>query len=365
MWIKNLKLNYFRNAIHKEFNFDNKKIIISGNNGSGKTSLLEAIYLLSLGKSFRTSKDSNLINIESKEAYITGQFILQEEKSLDISIDISNRKIININNKNIKKLSQLIGTINIILFTETDIDVIERSPELRRKFIDIIFSQINKDYLSALIKYYKTLQQRNLYLKFEKNNEDLLDSFNRSLVQYGVEIIYFRIIFLKEFFLLLKKVINKFNVNFLENITFKYFTNVFNNKSFDDLDINKEIIKDYFYKKLKNNYKKEKVLKFTISGPHRDDILILKDNKYKFIEFSSTGERRLLALILKMTESVFIFQHKKDLPILLLDDILLELDHKNSNLLMDYINSSESQFFITTTNEKYYNSVRDVSLVKL
>lgn len=363
MWIKKLKLNYFRNAVKKEFDFNNKKNIIIGNNGSGKTSLLEAIYLFSFGKSFRTQKESSLININSPESYIEGEFFL--ESPLNISIGISNKKTIKINNNSIKRLSELIGTINTIIFTEKDIDLLERSPDYRRRFVDIIFSQMNKDYLLNLMKYHKTVEERNAYLKTDSNDKNLIDAYNKSLVESGSELINSRILYLRNFFLLLEKEIKKFDIPFLKNIIIEYNTNVLNRDIINDENINKKKIKKEFNKKLKENFKKEKELKFTINGPHRDDIYFYKEKGYKFSDYSSTGERRLLAILIKMTEAQFLYENKNDLPIILLDDILLELDKENGDILMKYINSSNNQFFITTTNDRVYKKIIDKSLIQL
>ncbi len=365
MWIKNLKLHNFRNYFNKEFNFNNKKIIILGPNGTGKTSVLEAIYLLSLGKSFRAKKDRSLININNKESFISGKFFTKAEDELDISLSISAKKKIKVNDKNIERISQLIGRVNMILFCERDIDIIERSPEGRRKFINVLLSQIDNNYLNILIKYHKVLEERNYYLKEKKYDENLIDSYNKNLVNHGTEIIYLRTKYLKDFFSFMKKIVSDNKIISLEDINIKYYNNIIFNQEEKDLLPDKESIKKQFFSKILKNRKKEQEFKFTIMGPHRDDIIFLKKDKYRFMDYSSTGERRLLAIVMKIAEAFFLFKCSKDLPILLLDDIFLELDSRNKKLLLNYINSSENQFFIATTNENEYNSIQDMDIIKL
>ncbi|MBU1077786.1 MAG: DNA replication and repair protein RecF [Spirochaetes bacterium] len=227
MWIQHLSLHYFRNLINNEFKFNNKKIIISGKNGTGKTSILEAIYLLSLGRSFRAKKDSNLIHYNSAAGNVAGNFVLQDKEKIDIHLHISNKKIFTINNKSIKRLSQLIGIVNTILFMDKDIDIIERAPELRRKFIDIIFSRVDRKYLSTLIKYYKTLEERNSFLRASIQDQTLLESLNSSLIRYGTEIICLRMNYLKQFLIILKGLIKSYDISIYGDITVKYHTDLF------------------------------------------------------------------------------------------------------------------------------------------
>lgn len=365
MYIYTLKLINFRNYIKKEFNFKNQKIMICGRNGTGKTSLLEAICLLCFGRSFQAKKDTNLINLNNSELFLSGEFCTKDDSNLDISISISAKKNIKINNKSIERLSHLIGKVNTILFSERDIDIIERSPKRRRRFIDIIFSQIDNDYLNFLIKYQKILEQRNFYLKTRNQDKDLLESLNRNLVECGTEIVYLRLKYLKEFIIFLNNIIAQYNISCLKDMNIKYSNNITNNQNEEGMELEKQSIKDLFYKKLISSYKKEQDFKFTFIGPHRDDIIFLKDEKNRFLEYSSAGERRLLAIMLKITESKFLFENKKDLPIILLDDILLELDKENSGLIMDYINLSENQFFIATTDENEYNKIDKIELIQL
>ena len=363
MWLSNLKLHNFRNYLKNEFSFNNKKVIITGENASGKTSILEAIYLLCFGKSFRAKKDVNLINLNNSEAYLSGEFHTQTESDLNISINIGLKKNIKINNKSIDRFSRLIGSVNTILFSERDIDLIERSPDLRRRFIDIIFSQIDQSYLTHLIKYQKILEQRNYCLRNDENDENLIVSLNRNLIEHGAEIVYLRMKYLKDVFTLIYNVISQYNISCLKDLYIEYSTNVINSQEEDALDI--EGTRSLFNQKLMDAHKKELDLRFTFIGPHRDDIIFCRNEGHGFLEYSSTGERRLLSVILKITESGFLFENTKDLPIILLDDILLELDKKNSELIMNYINSSENQFFIATTDENEYNKITDIDLVKL
>lgn len=361
MWIKDLKFNYFRNSDHREFQFQNKKNLIIGDNGSGKTSLLEAIYLLCLGKSFRSKRDINLINLKYKEALVQGTFIVHNDEH-SIQVRISDKKMIKIDEKSIRKISQLIGLIQIILFTERDIDLIEQGPEKRRRFMDLIFSQLNKDYLITLLKYNKTIEERNQYLKSDIKDNTLLDSYNQSLVNYGSKIVQWRCEYFSVFLTHVEKIMNRFQLSCFSDLHIKYHCDLGDNTVEEN---NIEKISKRFHNQISQSKSREDRLRYTVKGPHRDDILFLKAKENRFIEYSSAGERRMLSILLKIAEANFLYELKKDWPILLLDDILLELDEKNSNLLMDYINSSEHQVFITTTEIGLYQKIKDYELTEL
>lgn len=363
MWIKKLKLNYFRNYEETSFNFENKKNLIIGKNGSGKTSILEAIYLLSISKSFRTNNDNNLINNNYHSLFVQGQLQTTIDEDLQIIFSIDKKKTIKINDTIIKKVSDLIGVVNTILFLENDIDLIQRSPDLRRKFLNIIFAQVDKDYLLNLIKYNNILQQRNSYLKNEQKDNIYLNTLDEKLIQYGSELIHKRNQYLIEYNQYFQKIVEYFKIELLKRIQIKYDTNFIT----IDEQTSKEQIQKEFYNKLIESKAQEERFKFTVIGPHRDDIIFLKDEKYKLAEYSSSGEKRLLVVFLKIAEAKFIKEYKNDLPILLMDDIILELDKKNISIINNYLNTIASQILMTTTEEREqeYNNLKDLNIIRI
>ena len=164
MYIKKIKLKNFRNYEEEEFIFKNNFNIIYGDNAQGKTNILEAIYLSSIGRSFRTKKDSELIKIGSDKAIIEIEY-QRIDRNGKIKIELDNKKNFYLNGVKQKKLSDIIGKIHIVLFNPDDINIIKGGPTNRRKFLDIMISQLKPNYLHILNNYIKTLEQRNIYLK--------------------------------------------------------------------------------------------------------------------------------------------------------------------------------------------------------
>jgi len=308
MFITDINLYNFRNFLNKKFTFKNKKTLIFGKNGSGKTSILEAIYVLSFGKSFRSKKDINLITLGKNQSSLIGNFnTIKGKENIKIIFTEKGKKVYF--NSKLVKLSEFFGNINTVIFSQKDIELIEGSPEVRRRFIDLLFSQIDEKYFTALIKYFKILKQKNYYLKSETIDKNLLDTLNTSLINMGSEIIFLRRKYLDEFFYHTQNIINSYDFKFLKNCAFEYYTNIIpaDINIFDNL----EKIKEQYKKTLYDIQEKEMVYKYSIVGPHRDDVVFsIKGKKYS--DYSSTGEKKLLSIILKISESNFLSIKKID-----------------------------------------------------
>ena len=164
MFIKKIKLQNFRNYEDEEFEFEKNFNIIYGDNAQGKTNIIEAIYLSSIGRSFRTKKDSELIKIGKEKAIIELDYVRVDREG-KIRIEIDNKKNFFLNGIKQKKLSDIIGKVHIVLFNPDDINIIKEGPSQRRKFLDIMISQLKPNYLHILNTYLKTIEQRNIYLK--------------------------------------------------------------------------------------------------------------------------------------------------------------------------------------------------------
>ena len=190
MWIEDLKISNFRNYTNQEIKLNKNLNIFYGENAQGKTNIIESIFLASIGKSFRSKKDSELIKFGENFARIEIDFH-KSDRDGNIEIGISNKKNININKIKIKKLSDLLGNINTVIFTPDDINILKGGPQNRRKFLDIMISQLRPNYMHILSLYNKTLEQRNNYLKqikTEKKDENLLDIWDEKLIDYGIKI---------------------------------------------------------------------------------------------------------------------------------------------------------------------------------
>src|SRR5574344_2481688 len=164
MLINNIKLKNFRNYKELNFDFSNGINVFYGDNAQGKTNIIESIYLAAIGKSFRTNKENELINFNEKFSEVLVNYSKKDRKG-KIKIEISEKKIIFLNDVKIKKLSELLGNINIVIFTPEDINILKDGPASRRKFLDIMIGQLRPNYIYTLNNYNKVLDQRNNYLK--------------------------------------------------------------------------------------------------------------------------------------------------------------------------------------------------------
>lgn len=334
MIIKSIEIQNFRNYEYESIEFDEKTNILYGDNAQGKTNVLEAVFIAGTNKSHKGSKDLELINFNGDEAHIKA---VVSKRDIDYRIDMHIRKSrskgIAINGVPIRRSSELYGLVNIIFFSPEDLNIIKSGPSARRRFIDMELCQLDKIYVDNLIKYNKTLEQRNKLLKdiyFEPSLEDTLDIWNRNLVNYGSEIIKRRRIF-----------IDKLN-SIIEDIHYR----LSGKKEHLVISYEESVGEDVFLQELNNNISRDKKSKMTGCGPHRDDISFLIGD-VDIRKYGSQGQQRTTALSLKLAEIELVRQSVGDSPILLLDDVLSELDSNRQNYLLNSIN--DVQTIITCT----------------
>ena len=337
MKIDNINLVNFRNYEKLDISFGDGLNIFYGKNGSGKTNLIEAIYILALTKSFRISNDKLLIKKGSIKSKINGE-ITKNDDATKYSVIISNEgKTVEINDTKVDKISDYVSKINIILFNPVDTRLIDDAPVDRRKMVNIEISQLNKEYLIILANYNRILKQRNFYLRSlyvnGNNDTNYLNILTNKLIEYGL-------------------LINKYRSEFIENIN-KYIKDIYSNifksgelkikyvSSFNNKNSSK-LLKSY-----QQNYKKEMEVGKTLIGVHHDDILFYLDN-YNLKELGSEGQRKNAIISFKLAEIKVINEIKKINPILILDDLFSELDkEKICNILK--LLDKDVQTFITTT----------------
>ena len=227
MYIEKLKLENFRNYENQEIEFDKNINIIYGDNAQGKTNILEAIFICSLGKSFRTNKDKELINKEKEYSKIEMQS-LKEDRSVQINFELKEKKNFKINGIQAKRTSDILGKNYIVLFTPEDIGVLKNEPSKRRRFLNIMISQLRPMYVHLLNQYNKTIEQRNFYLKqikYDGKPESNLDIWDEQIVDLGTKIYEYRKDFIEKinekiFDIHLKTTENK------ETIEIKYISNI-------------------------------------------------------------------------------------------------------------------------------------------
>lgn len=352
MLIKKIKLKNYRNYKNIEVNFDNKINIIYGNNAVGKTNLLESIFLTANFKSHKNSKDLEIINFEEKTSYIN--LILEKNNKIyeiDVQLNKERKKALALNKNKQEKIIDYIGFFNVVMFAPEDLSIIKEGPNLRRKFLDMELCQIDKIYLKELTNYNHTLKQRNILLKdikHSKNNKndliEILHSLNEILIRSAITIIIKRYNIIYD----IKKIINDIHKEICdnkENLIIDYENNVYKNEEITNIEKLKNKYNELLIKSENNDIENE----FTYYGPHRDDISFLIDNN-DIRKFGSQGQKKIVAISLKLSELELLKRKIKDNPILLLDDVFSELDEKRQKKLVEYI--KDTQTIITCTGIK-------------
>ena len=335
MWIKKIKIKNFRNYEKEEINLEKNINIFYGQNAQGKTNIIESIFLCSLGKSFRAKKDNEMIKLNEQNAMVEIEYEKSDREG-KIKIEIGNKKNIYLNGIKIKKLSELLGNLNIVIFTPDDINILKGGPQNRRRFLDIMISQLRPNYMHILNLYIKTMEQRNIYLrqiKEEHKDENLLDIWDEKLAEYAIKIYEYR----KEF---IKKIIKKLDI---------IHKNITNNAEEIELDYITECdSKEKYLKLLKERRKLDIIKGFTTKGVHRDDFMIYI-NKKDIKIFGSQGQNRTAMLSLKLAELQVIYDEIGEYPILLLDDFMSELDKTRRKNFLENIEGTQ---VIVTGTEK-------------
>ena len=341
MKIKKLKLIHFRNYQELDLNFNNNINILIGNNAQGKTSILESIYVLAITKSHKTHKDKDLIHFNESFSRIHAN--LENDLNIDFTISQYGKKIL-VNNIEQKRMSDYIGTFNVVMFAPEDLDIVKREPSIRRKFLDIEISQVSPVYMRELSQYNKVLRQRNEYLKSIFNHQtydqSYLDTLTMQLSALGYRIFQKRKAFISKLNHYAQHIQNYLS-NQCEHLELKY------QPSYHFLlnDDTKEEDIFYVYKKYYDNDINKGV---TQLGIHRDDFVFLVNNK-DVNQYGSQGQQRTSALAIKLSLVNLIKEEKKCYPIILLDDVFSELDDKRQTQLLEYI-IDKAQTFITTTS---------------
>ena len=347
MWINKIYLQDFRNYEKQSINLNKNINIFYGENAQGKTNIIEAIFLCSIGKSFRAKKDSEMIKLEKDNSIVEIEYE-KSDRDGKIKIELGKRKNIYLNGIKLKKLSELLGNINIVIFTPDDIEILKGGPQNRRKFLDIMISQLRPNYMHILNLYLKTLEQRNNYLrqiKEQNKDESLLEIWDEKLVEYAIRIYKYREEFIEKISEKIKS-IHKEITNNKEDIEIIYKTECKN--------------KEEYYNLLKQRHKLDIIKGYTTKGIHRDDFEILINNK-EISTYGSQGQHRTAVLSLKISELQVIYDEIGEYPILLLDDFMSELDKSRRANLLKYMNNTQviitctENFEIENTNFSEFN----------
>ena len=335
MWINKINLINFRNYENEIIELNKNLNVFFGENAQGKTNIIEGIFLCSMGKSFRAKKDSEMIQLGKENASIE-IYYEKSDRCGKIKIELAKRKNVYFNGIKLKKLSELLGNINVVIFTPDDIHILKGGPQNRRRFLDIMISQLKPNYMYNLNLYLKTIEQRNNYLRQIKDknlNETLLDIWDEKLIEYAQKIFQYR----KEFINKIQEKIIKIHKEITDNkeeIKIKYHSDC------EDIEKFKQLLKERRSLDIFKGY--------TTKGIHRDDFDITINDKALGI-YGSQGQHRTAILSLKMSELEIIYDEIGEYPILLLDDFMSELDEKRRTHLLEKIKNI--QVIITCTDK--------------
>ncbi len=367
MQLRKLSVTNFRTYSNLELELSSGLTTFTADNGEGKSNLLEAIYLLAIGKSYRANFEKELISwqLENPDDYtIIAAEIERNEGLRSIRIGLKaidgNRITKQVRIDGIpKRITDLIGVLNAVLFSAEDMDLIFGNPSGRRRYLDILLAQISKNYVNALSKYQRILLQRNALLKNIKDNiaqENELDFWDLSLAKEASILLQHRITAMEYLNAMVLEIHSQLSGT--RDLSIEYVSTVVT-------DISVENLEKAMLKCLSNSRNQEISRGTTIIGPHRDDIRLISKGT-EASKHVSRGQARLIALSLRLAESRLLSRERSESPIILLDDVFSELDQIHRNLIMDEI-SNYSQIIITTADEYLLGSnyTKDVTRLML
>lgn len=347
MYLRNLSIVNFKNYAQAELSFSEKINCFVGENGVGKTNILDAIHYLALTKSYFNSIDSQNIRYEQDFSVLQGEFVIQDAvENIYCGLQRSKKKLFKKNKKDYPKLADHIGFIPIVMISPSDISLILDGGEERRKFINGVISQFDRSYLDEVISYNRILLQRNKYLKASGGNkfspdEDMLDIYDTQLAELGEIIFTKRSAFIKE-------LIPVFN---------RIYAFVSSSREEVGLEYTSQLSRSKLYELLSQNRRKDLILGYTTSGIHRDDLEMTLNN-HSLKKAGSQGQQKTYQLALKLGKFEFIKTASSKTPILLLDDVFDKFDHHRVEQIIHLVSENDfGQIFITDTDENRIKSL--------
>lgn len=345
--IKKLNLKNFRSFTKASFDFSDKINIINAPNASGKTNILESIFLLSTGKSFKAKVEEEMINYDEEIARVDGQ---TDDTKLEVVltrgfIDIGKNTPEKVAKKKLmvngisRRMIDFSSNLKVTLFLPEDLDLVTSSPSIRRKFLDTVLSQTDRDYRRALMAYEKGVRQRNKILQKIRD-----EGLSRSPLQFWDQLLIKNGNYLTDKREEFVEYINSFKSEISNNYSVEYDRSVISEARLEQ-------------------YKNEEVAACTtLVGPHRDDF-IFKEAEKNLSSYGSRGEQRMAVLWIKLAELSFTEEKTSQKPTLLLDDIFSELDHMHRKVVMETINNH--QVIITSADEHNLLDFDKFNLIKL
>ncbi len=339
------EINYinFRNLKDNNLKFHRKFNLFLGKNGQGKTSILEAIYFSATGKSFRTSKNSELIRYGLQK---TGAFIAYEdivsEKSISVKL-AGGKKEYSYNRKKVK-YDGFHGKVNAVSFIPEDISLIIGAPGIRRSFFDYEIAQSNYEYFNDLKNYTKILKLRNKYLKEKQYTDPIFEIYQEEFIRLGARILKKRVEYVKNISILL-------NLNYRKLFDEKKELSLRYSCSLGEVKkASLEELEAGIREKIKENFFREKRYGYSMVGPQKDDFIFLL-NEREAKSYASQGEKKSIVFSLKLAEIDMIIKEKRDTPIFIIDDISSYFDSIRKENILNYFNHRDIQLFISSTSD--------------
>ncbi|MEG0872510.1 MAG: DNA replication/repair protein RecF [Clostridia bacterium] len=350
MKLEKMNLTNFRNYENQEISFVNGINLFLGNNAQGKTNIIDAIYTSAFGKSYRTTKDIELVQFEKDFCRIELDYKKENsDRKIEVFIDKYNKKNIKQNGIKVTKLSNHVGEILVVMFSPESLDVVKGSPGKRRRFIDMTCCQLSKSYIITHQEYMKCLKLKNAILKKENIDKEYIYVLHEKMSEYIRKIVSFRQEVVFKLLNKAKKIHSELTKG-KENIDLNYIS--------DFINLSKEEIK----KILDSHLYIDIMRKSCVKGIQRDDILI-NINGLDVGKYGSQGQNRTALLTLKLSDFEVLIDEKEDTPILLLDDIMSELDNTRIQFLLKYIENYQS--IITTTDANFVKDVKNIKISKV
>ncbi len=350
MFLKNLSLVNYKNFEAQQFGFDSKTNCFVGDNGRGKTNVLDAIYHLAFGKSYFNPLAGQNIRHGEEFFIIEGTFKVKDRnEKIVCSLKKGMKKIIKRNNKIYDRLSDHIGLLPLVIISPSDRDLILEGSDIRRKFVDSVISQSDKEYLQTLLKYNKILQQRNTLLKYFAANHSFdqatISVYNEQLNGFGTIIFEKRAAFIENFIPIFKE---------------QYFA-ITGGQELVDVHYESKLFSQDLLSLLESNIEKDRALQYTSTGIHKDD-LRFEIEDYPIKKFGSQGQQKSFLIALKFAQFHFLKAHSGTTPIMLLDDIFDKLDENRVKHIITLVDDENfGQIFISDTHpERTENVVKSI-----
>lgn len=349
MMIEAVRLHDFRNYEDLTLSFPKAIILLYGANGQGKTNLLEALYLGGLGKSYRGMKDTDLIRWQKDSASLILRFRRQDTvQQLKIILSRREKKEIWINETKVPR-KELVGTLNEVLFSPDDLQLIKGAPSLRRRFLDREISQANPAYYRDLLQYNRAVAQRNLLLKQRKRGEaHPLEAWDQQIAVFAASLVRKRLEALHKLSFL-AGVLHKRLSGGTEHLRLAYCQPYAPEGETPHTD------PAWYAQRLQEKLAEDIQRQSTSIGPHRDDLQFLAEGA-DLKRYGSQGQQRTAVLALKLAELEYLKSETGEYPVLLLDDVMSELDKKRRQALLDFVRG-RIQTFITTTEPEIFTSL--------